>query len=352
MQGTLGAVDQVAARELRRRVWLPVERVLGPGTRTVLVAPDSDLAELPLGALPGSKPGTYLIEERAFAHVLSGRELIAGADNTPAGTRLLVLGGLSYGKGRPAGRLYVDLPGTRLEAQQVVRLWRSRFPRAPRPRLLQGDQAGKPDLVRLLSPARGEPRWGWLHLATHGYSNPLASGRDILAPLLHDGLVLSGVNSNPERGLLLAEEVASLDMRGTDLVVLSACETALGEVSFGEGVFGLQRAFHLAGAKTLVASLWNVSDPATSVLMEEFYKRLWSKEKPSKLEALRHAQLFVLGHPDVVRARMKELGKRAGAGVALRGEEKEGLVVLKGKPAHDKRSPPAWWAAFVLSGRQ
>jgi CHAT domain-containing protein len=114
---------------------------------------------------------------------------------------------------------------------------------------------------------------------------------------------------------------------------------------------GLQRALHLAGARTVVASLWSVSDPATSVLMEEFYRRLWGKEEVSQLEALRQAQLFVLRHPDRVVARARELRKRVGVGVVLRGVEKEALALVEGTKGHGKRSPVAWWAAFVLSGR-
>jgi CHAT domain-containing protein len=92
-----------------------------------------------------------------------------------------------------------------------------------------------------------------------------------------------------EDGLLTAEDVSGLDLLATELVVLSACETGLGDVRTGEGVFGLQRAFTLAGAKTLVMSLWSVPDDATRQLMEGFYKRLLAGE--GRADALRNAQL-------------------------------------------------------------
>jgi CHAT domain-containing protein len=149
---------------------------------------------------------------------------------------------------------------------------------------------------------------------------------------------------------LTAEEVISLDLRGTDLVVLSACESGLGRKAEGEGVLGLQRAFHLAGSRTVVASLWSVSDPATSVLMEQFYSRLWGEKKVSRLEALRQAQLFVLHNPKVVLARAEELRKRAGATVALRGVGRKSALLPADGKFGDTRSHPAWWAAFVLSG--
>ena len=91
----------------------------------------------------------------------------------------------------------------------------------------------------------------------------------------------------------------ALDLRGCELVVLSACETGLGEAEDGQGVLGLQRAFQAAGARAVVASLWKVDDAATGVLMERFYTNLWDKKLP-KLEALRQAQLAVLNDPGLV----------------------------------------------------
>ena len=114
-------------------------------------------------------------------------------------------------------------------------------------------------------------------------------------PLRRSGLVLSGANTwkkspveGAENGILLAEEVAGLNLLGAELIVLSACETALGEVDNSEGVFGLQRAFKLAGAQTLIMSLWKVDDEATSLLISGFYKN-WLSGK-SKQEAFKEAQ--------------------------------------------------------------
>ncbi len=165
-----------------------------------------------------------------------------------------------------------------------------------------------------------------LHLATHGFFLPdqqrdlnregrglgfafgeFSGAKDGLGrlsgpmmenPMLRSGLALAGANTwlragNPpeeaEDGLLTAEDVTGLDLLATGLVVLSACETGLGQVHVGEGVFGLRRAFVLAGAKTLVMSLWRVPDEQTRELMEEFYRRLLAGE--ARAEALRQAQL-------------------------------------------------------------
>jgi CHAT domain-containing protein len=176
-----------------------------------------------------------------------------------------------------------------------------------------------------------------------------------LDPLLGCGLVLSGANQDSGRGTLTALEAADLDLRGTEVLVLSACETGLGKQEAGEGVLGLQSAFHLAGARTVVASLWSVSDPATSVLMEQFYRNLWADKPLSRLEALRQAQLFVLKHPEVVRQRARELRAevvKAGRGSVeeLRGKGKEVELTAEKEKEGTARSHPAWWAAFVLSG--
>jgi tetratricopeptide (TPR) repeat protein len=124
------------------------------------------------------------------------------------------------------------------------------------------------------------------------------SGQSLESPMLRSGLALAGANTwiqnkslreEAEDGILTAEDVSIMDLSNTELVVLSACETGLGEVLRGEGVFGLRRSFILAGAKTLVMSLWKVPDEQTKELMVDFYKRLLSG-KP-RAEGLREAQL-------------------------------------------------------------
>src|SRR5262249_6227819 len=152
-----------------------------------------------------------------------------------------------------------------------------------------------------------------------------------------------GATRDRAKGILRAEELANLDLRGCELAVLSACETGLGKVDPGEGLQGLQWAFQAAGARSLVVSLWKVHDAATSVLMEEFYTNLWHK-KLSRLEALRQAQLTVLRDPARVQQRQRELAK-----LGVRGPEDEPAPLPQGgTPA--ARSHPALWAAFILSG--
>jgi CHAT domain-containing protein len=128
-------------------------------------------------------------------------------------------------------------------------------------------------------------------------------------------------------GVLSSLEVAEINLFDLELAVLSACETGMGEAAHGEGLIGLQRAFQVAGAKSVVASLWKVDDTATRELMERFYDNLWTK-RLSRAEALRQAQLWMLN----------ERGTR-------------GLEAAETKiPEGEQRLPPYFWAAFVLSG--
>jgi CHAT domain-containing protein len=204
------------------------------------------------------------------------------------------------------------LPGTRAEGERVA----SRLGVSP--------WLDATALEGRLKTACRSPRI--LHLATHGFFLPdqqrdlnregrglgfdfgefsgaqgglgRLSGPMMENPMLRSGLALAGANTwlkagnlpeEAEDGLLTAEDVTGLDLLATELVVLSACETGLGHVHVGEGVFGLRRAFVLAGAKTLVMSLWKVPDEPTRELMEDFYGRLLAGH--GRAEALRQAQL-------------------------------------------------------------
>jgi CHAT domain-containing protein/tetratricopeptide (TPR) repeat protein len=372
-----GRALEVAAAELARRVWRPLQPRLA-GARVVLVAPDGGLVELPLAVLPGRRPGSYLIEDTAVAYVTSGRhavEVFTGSGPTP-GHGLLAVGGVDYaadlgaaaGTSRSTGpRLegrqregFTFLAGTDAEARSCRRLFQEAFP-GVRSTLLTAAGATR---EKFLEECGRRPRF--LHLATHGFlesparigalhSGPGEEGYGLSreppaeeealsrAPLLHSGVVLAGAAR--AGGILTAEEVAGLDLRGTELVVLSACQSGLGALPGAEGALGLQRSFQTAGARSVVASLWKVDDAATALLMEEFYANLWRK-KMSRLEALRQAQLAVLREPGRVEQRRKQLGEElAGRGLKL-GQTK----ALPGGDRVGGRSHPALWAAFVLSG--
>jgi CHAT domain-containing protein len=362
-------------RALRRLLWDKVAGHLPAGVRTVYLAPDQGLAFLPWAALPGKQPGTVLLEDYALAAVPSGPFLLdrltaprqAGG---PAG--LLAVGAVAYDRA-PAGALPAEavarrgpaagegkpltwkpLEGTAKEVERVGPL--AKAAGVPSKTLT----GAEPSAARLLAEL---PGCRYAHLATHGFfAGPefrgriradeglfLMSGRErvgagALSPFLLSGLACAGANlkGTPGRGLLTAEALVNVDLSGMELAVLSACDTGLGEVGGGEGVLGLQRAFHTAGCKDVVASLWKVEDEPTAALMQLFYRNLWEKKQPP-LVALRQAQLAVYLHPELVPGLAR--GDRAAF-------ERVRLPAKAGRPRDGgpRRAPVRQWAAFVLSG--
>jgi CHAT domain-containing protein len=190
---------------------------------------------------------------------------------------------VSRGESRDA---WLSLPGTAGEIKDIKELFEKYNVKA----LLFAQQKATEEQFKLLSGHSPSV----IHLATHGFFLPDPSkkikegfaieGQNALQlagdPMLRSGIVLAGVNrvwsgQSPiegcEDGIVTAYEISQLDLRNTDLVVLSACETALGDIKGTEGVFGLQRAFKLAGVKNMILSLWKVPDAETAELMKGFY---------------------------------------------------------------------------------
>jgi CHAT domain-containing protein len=162
---------------------------------------------------------------------------------------------------------------------------------------LTGKEASKAAL-------RSHPAPRILHIATHGFfldddrrgAESASVETGIRNPLLRSGLALAGANAGSREGILTALEASGLNLSGTRLVTLSACDTGLGEVRNGEGVYGLRRALALAGAETLVMSLWPVSDQVTRELMTAYYTGL--AEGQGRGEALRQVQLKIMKRGD------------------------------------------------------
>jgi CHAT domain-containing protein len=356
----------------------------------VYVVPDGSLNYIPWAALPGERPGTVLQEQYALATIPHAPFLLdrltapKDADHVSTAELLLAVGGVAYGQqprpvedertrlqllaARPAEVKrggeggWADLPGTLQELDAVSRLAVTREVLR-----LQGAEAGTTRLLREL------PRARWAHVATHGFfADPSVRsvltpdpklfgqagtervGAGLRNPLVLSGLVLAGANlprsedvilAHDDRGILTAEAIAGLDLSGLDLAVLSACETGLGLVGGGEGVFGLQRAFHLAGAHNVVASLWKVDDQATAALMALFYDRLWRQGKPP-IEALREAQLTLYRNPELVGKLASVRGTPEFDKIVQRPEQ----VQSSEKLSAPRRGPVRQWAAFVLSG--
>ncbi len=383
--GTGGIAPDLPQKQLRKLLWEPLEEHLG-GAGIVLLSPDGVTARLPLAALPGREPQKYLIEERALVVVPVPRLLPALLSEDDAGQKvapsLMLVGDVDFGAmpgttpaadnmlaaapSRAAVRggdlHFGPLPGTARELTAIAELHRKHFAESP----LEEVRGAEATEARLRTLA---PEFRCLHLATHGFfapdqivptfSLPSPDGSTDAAPGstastlgfhpgLLSGVALAGANRSggeatstedaaevADDGVMTALEVASLNLGGVELAVLSACETGLGKTAAGEGVLGLQRAFQMAGADTTVTSLWKVDDSATQALMVEFYRLLW-EENLGKLESLRQAQLTMLQRYDPGR---RELRPR-------------GLTLLRpDQPAEESsRLSPYFWAAFVLGG--
>lgn len=358
------------ARRLDERVMRPIRKMLGK-TRRVFLAPDGVLNLIPFAALVDEN-GQYLIENYTINYLTSGRDLlrlqvsgeshekpkvfadplydltVARLQPTP-GTRVnspaMPVANKQHSKDFTA-LTYKPLPGTTEEAIALSRIF-------PDTMLLTHEQATEAALKKV-----NRPRW--LHIATHGFFLPdqpqysAALGNDPLRgtldsvspsplptrwenPLLRSGLILAGVKqqtSGPgEDGVLTALEVAGLDLWRTKLVVLSACETGLGDVKNGEGVYGLRRALVLAGSETQMISLWKVSDTGTRDLMIAYYTRLQQGE--GRTEALREVQLSML--------RRQVLSSSTSGGKRQTSDTDE-------NPAAQDYRHPYYWAAFIQSG--
>lgn len=329
------AIDPRPAAEAAYRAILgPMEPSLA-STRRIYVSADGGLHLIPFAALhDGSR---YLIDRHQFVYLTSGRDLLAD-DLHPAGGPPVVIADPDFTNGaspseaapaaagpapsEPAGGraitgLYSEivsisrLPGTRQEAELLSKLW-------PEAQVLLDRKAEETAVRRLQAPL-------FLHIATHGVflqdsqapgpglrgargmparamavlvtepGTPEQPGQAPKAPapaavridggdrasaLSRSALLLAGAESasrsrdRAHDGLLTAEEVRGMNLWGTRLVVLSACESGRGAIRVGEGVYGLRRAFFSAGAETLVTSLWRVADSQTSELMTEYYQRL------------------------------------------------------------------------------
>jgi len=325
--GTVAEVDQVisAARSRVADPRLPptvikpplkaaYERLLAPlepfltGSTHLLVAPDGQLNTLPFEALV-DRQDRYLLESYTITLLTSGRDLLRLQARGRSPNPPLIMGNPSFGQatGRTASNgarsldlrslTFNELPATATEVKTLSGL-------LPQAQVLTGSSATETAVKQA-----NRPRI--LHLATHGFfleSPPvspqvLQNSRGLNAPvplggenpLLRSGLAMAGFNqrqSGTDDGVLTALEVTGLNLDGTELVVMSACDTGRGDILNGEGVYGLRRAFTLAGARTQVSSLWKVDDTTTQQLMVTFYQKLAAGKGRS--EALRQAQLALM----------------------------------------------------------
>ncbi|QDU75443.1 photosystem I assembly protein Ycf3 [Bremerella volcania] len=316
---------------IAQQIWKPIAEKLSAHTQGIILSPDGALWLLPWNALP-TEDDRFLIEDYSLRFVVSGRELVQGpteysqskpivfADPTfdlaPDKTRDAVealfrdesfdwdahrgvVSQTALGKVRP-------LPNTRVEAALISPSLETITAHEPVSYL--GQYALETVVKRVERPRM-------LVLSTHGFFLPdqqvkpddrqamladgsrssallTVDGKPVENPLLRCGMLFAGCNqpaAGADDGVLTGMEIVGMDLRGTELVVLSACETGVGDVRNGEGVAGLRQAFQLAGAQGVVSTLWSVPDRDSAIIMNDFFAGL--AEGKSKAEALRSAQL-------------------------------------------------------------
>ncbi|WP_287738676.1 tetratricopeptide repeat protein [Microcystis sp. M179S2] len=278
---------QKSARQLDETLMQPIRQLLG-NTKTILLSPDAALNLIPFEALVDEN-NQYLVENYHITYLTSGRDLLRLKDKFASQQSPLIVADPFYGKAGEKVALtrsidlseftFPGLPGTEQEAKAIKNL-------LPQATVLTGSQATENAVKQVKKP-------NILHIATHGFFKP--ESNVIENPLLRSGLVLAGVTigqSAGDDGVLTALETTNLNLVGTKLVVLSACDTGKGDIKIGQGVYGLRRALVIAGSESQLISLWKVSDDATKDLMVAYYGRLQKGEGRS--EALRQIQLGML----------------------------------------------------------
>ena len=326
-------------KELYNLVWKPLEDEL-KGVKNVYFGPSGELYQT---AIEYADNGKGPISGRKNLFRLSSTRQLAVDRGEKELRRSAVFGGLKYGaseetlladsrkydrrgvpediyfnvdsldiRGAGGGMMVADLPGTESEALEIDSLLR----KVGLDNTLRIGEEGTEAAFKDLSGRRENI----IHIATHGFYWNGSQGKNTAGRLgrevdgdfsvrmredvsmTRSGLLFSGANNTlrggerkegVDDGILTAKEISQMDLRGTDLLALSACQTGVGEVS-GEGVFGLQRGFKKAGVNTILMSLWEVDDEATCLLMTSFYKEL-AKGK-SKSDALKAAQKAVKNH--------------------------------------------------------
>lgn len=318
---------------LYQLIWQPLEQVFEEkGVKTVYYAPSGLLHRFNLAAIAApDKSGQTLADRYHLIPVASTRQLAADRSEVRLPTSAIIYGGvccdmdsLAIARANAAwgtqdtidaavrsGVCDDDLVGARKGAYYLYDL----LTRQGINPILRSDHQATEESVKQIGLSAPSP--GLLHFSTHGFSFPdpdgphriLGFGGDTLVfkvsanPLIRSGLTLAGsnyvlTNKHPmpgmEDGILTADEVKQMNLSNTELVVLAACETGLGDIKGNEGVYGLQRAFRIAGAKNVLVSLWTVHDEATEELMTCFYQN-WLEQKMPLRVALEEAQQWMRG---------------------------------------------------------
>ena len=310
--------------KLYELIWKPLEGEFSE-VKDVYFSPSGELHRIGIEYIPMSQ--TENICDRYNMHRMSSTRQLAVTQDEKRGENSVLYGGLRYEENlteTTSGNKHADesfpfhanvdslslrgsyeyLPGTKEETDEIA----ADLERHARPYSYYSDTEGTEESFKQLDGTKPK----MLHIATHGFymtqqdaeleriSRPIQPDNHPThyedKPMTRSGLLLAGCNpalnhkapKGKEDGILTAQEISKLDLRGLELVVLSACQTGLGDITSGEGVFGLQRGFKKAGAKTIIMSLWKVKDSATRQLMISFYNHYLNGM--TKEQAFRKAQ--------------------------------------------------------------
>jgi CHAT domain-containing protein/Flp pilus assembly protein TadD len=288
------------------------------GISKIYLSSDGIYNKINISTLWNSESNSFVLDELTVHHVTNTIELIEETKPLSFNSNfsLDLIGDPHFSQSKKDNYAISPLPSTRIEINTIDSLARTKNIHSI---LLVGKGASEVNIKKIESPSV-------IHIATHGFFlADKTQFEDVYSignnPLMRSGLLFSGAGKsfrgdrisfkgsiNDEDGILTALEVLNINLSNTELVVLSACETALGEVKNGEGVYGLQRAFVIAGAKSILMSLWKVDDQTTKELMILYYQNLLDGE--NKFEALTNAQ----------------------------------------KKLKEKHNNPYYWGAFIISG--
>ncbi len=292
--------------------WKGIDEIIGT-TPNIYLSVDGIYNQVNINTifLPNGK---YVIDEKKLYFVTNTKDVVAlktrlnKPENLSSKTAVMI-GFPDYLLDLPADYSMIPpLPGTKKEVENIISILNKKSWKI---KTYMGKDATESILKEINNPYV-------LHIATHGYFLEKSSYEDVdygrsfgveptralENPLLRSGLLLAGAdktilelnvqdNDEFDDGILNAFEAMTMNLDKTKLVVLSACQTGLGEIKTGEGVYGLQRAFQIAGAQNIITSLWEVSDEGTQDLMSAFY-RYWL-ESGNEFEAFRKAQLDIKG---------------------------------------------------------
>lgn len=270
-----------AGEELRKRIWDPLAEAT-KDAKLLLVVPDGLLNIVPFSALPDGE--AYLVERGPVVHMLTSERDLLTEESMQKKTGLLVLGGPAFDlhgsalatSSTPSAlrgdtiacddfqkMTFASLPGAGEEAQDLSKAWKQ-WNGNEGLSLMTGIDATRDHFLAESAHNR------MLHIATHAFILNRSCGNG--NPLLHSGLVFAGANHDRQSSILTAQQIASLDLKGVDWAVLSGCNTGNGVLADGEGVLGLELAFRVAGARSVVMTLWPVDDTVTRQFMSKLYE--------------------------------------------------------------------------------